>query len=248
MIDTWDNKVCLVLTFPCRVKANELESYLQRSYSVKKPLIIIFILLVATPLLFGFTQKRTPQLSAKLPPPPNLDLQENVQLDLSILGAPIATKEQCLAYLLKKNPYPLLSIPPGKLVDMYYEAGLTEGVRPDVAFAQSLHETGYFKYGGDVSPFQNNFAGIGATGNKARGASFALPLTGIYAQMQHLRGYATSLPPAAPLVDPRYDVLKTTPYFGKATTWISLNGKWAVPGNTYGQMILAIHEKIVEQR
>ena len=42
-------------------------------------------------------------------------------------------------------------------------------MRGDVAFAQSLHETGFFKYGGIVLPTQNNYAGIGALNGNTKG-------------------------------------------------------------------------------
>ena len=39
-----------------------------------------------------------------------------------------------------------------QLAQFFLEEGEAEGVRGDVAFAQSLHETGFFKYGGIVLP------------------------------------------------------------------------------------------------
>ncbi len=177
-------------------------------------------------------------------PAVKFELQDKTILDLSILGAPIATKEQCITYLLMKNPLPYLSVSPQELINLFYEEGLREGIRPDVAFAQSLHETGFFKYGGDVLPAQNNYSGLGAIGNGAKGLWFPDARTGIRAQMQHLKAYASIDPPSMPIVDPRYDLVKRSSFFGNSKTWESLNGKWAVPGKTYGQMILAIHEKI----
>ncbi len=85
-------------------------------------------------------------------------------VDLTIMGAPIATKEQCVNYLLRHNHFTLINTTPKQLVDYYYaEAGL-EGIRPDLAFAQALHETGNFRYGGDVISLQNNYCGLGTTG------------------------------------------------------------------------------------
>ena len=40
---------------------------------------------------------------------------------------------------------------------MFLEEGAAEGVRGDVAWAQSLKETGFFRYGGIVLPEQNNY-------------------------------------------------------------------------------------------
>jgi len=178
------------------------------------------------------------------PSPVKFELQDKTILDLSILGSPIATKEQCVTYLIARNPLPYLSISPQELIDLFYEEGLLEGIRPDVAFAQSLHETGFFKYGGDVLPSQNNYAGLGAIGNGAKGIWFPDARTGIRAQIQHLKAYASTTAPCTPIVDPRYDLVKRSSSFGNLKTWESLNGKWAVPGKTYGQMILTIHQRI----
>lgn len=183
---------------------------------------------------------------------PKIHLKQERDFDLSIMGANLATKEQCVKYLLNKNPLPLLTVSPEELVNDFYREGAIEGVRPDVAFAQSLHETGFFRYGGDVIALQNNYAGIGTTGavvnnKRVKGHTFKNANEGVTAQIQHLLGYASTRPPKKVIVDPRYALLKTTPYFGKAQTWIGLNGKWAVPGKTYGQKVLQIHAEILSQ-
>ena len=57
----------------------------------------------------------------------------------------------------------MIGISVEELAETYLEEGKIEGVRGDVAFAQALKETGYFKYGGDVKPDQHNYTGIGTT-------------------------------------------------------------------------------------
>lgn len=163
----------------------------------------------------------------------------------SILGEPVATKEQCVKYLLKYNPKPSLTVSPQKLVDYYYEEGLREGVRPDVAFAQALQETGYFKYGGLVLPSQNNYCGLGTTGKSVKGAWFKSAQLGVRAHIQHILAYASVKKPQVEIVDPRYQLVTTTKNFGKAKTWTDLDGKWAVPGHGYGEKILKIHTAIL---
>ena len=166
--------------------------------------------------------------------------------DLSILGGPLATRKLCVEYIKRKNPLPLIIIRVDKLVDIFYEEGMKEGVRPDVALAQSLHETGNFRYGGDVLPLQNNYAGIGAIGNKVKGASFSTPTLGIKSQIQHLLAYSTTKLPVAPIVDPRYGLLTKIPAkYGQIKTWQGLSGNWAVPGVGYGDKILKIHREIL---
>lgn len=175
-------------------------------------------------------------------------LKTGIVFDLTIMGGPIATKEQCVNYLLRHNPFPLITTTPKKLVDYYYLEGGLEGIRPDLAFAQALHETGNFNYGGDVIPLQNNYCGLGTTGGGVKGAWFPSPEIGVRAQMQHLLAYTSTRSPVMSVVDPRYELVKRSDKFGQSSTWTSLNGKWAVPGNSYGQMILQIHEKIVSEK
>ncbi len=209
--------------------------------------IIFLVFTMLTSLCLPTSQARKTD-TAKGPPGTSIhfELKDHTHLDLSILGQPLATKQQCLDYLLSKNPIPLLAVSPQELIDLFYEEGLREGIRPDVAFAQSLHETAFFKYGGDVVSIQNNYAGLGTTGKGIKGAVFAQPRLGIRAQIQHLKAYATPLAPSVEIVDPRYTLLRKTPSFGKTDTWQSLNGRWAVPGITYGQTILRIHQEILK--
>ncbi|WP_404331948.1 glucosaminidase domain-containing protein [Mesobacillus maritimus] len=127
---------------------------------------------------------------------------------------------------------------------MYYLTfGEYYGIRGDVAFAQSMHETDYLRFTGVVQPEQNNFCGLGATGPNNPGASFETPREGVLAHLQHLYAYASTkpLPRRYPLVDPRFDLVDR----GSATTWVGLNGKWAVPGTTYGQSILDLYGRMI---
>lgn len=175
-------------------------------------------------------------------------LKSDVFVDLTIMGDPIATKEQCVEYLLRRNPFPMISTTPKELVEYYYKEGGREGIRPDVAFAQALHETGNFRYGGDVISLQNNYCGLGTTGQGVKGAWFPTPEIGVRAQIQHLLVYTSTRAPMLPIVDPRYELVKRSDKFAQSYTWTDLNGKWAVPGKTYGQMILKIHENILTGR
>jgi N-acetylmuramoyl-L-alanine amidase len=73
--------------------------------------------------------------------------------------------------------------------DLYRKAGEKWGVSWDVAIFQSCLETGFFwtkTTPKDVKPAQNNFAGLGATGDGEHGDSFPSPEEGIEAQIQDL--------------------------------------------------------------
>ena len=163
---------------------------------------------------------------------------------VTIAGEAAATEEQMLAYLLRRNPNPKLTGTPAELVHTYYEEAEHEGVRADVALAQAFKETGFFAYGGDVDWKQNNFCGLGATGNGAKGLSFPDIRTGARAHIQHLLAYSRKERPTKPIVDPRYDLIRTNrpDIYGKLTNWTQLNGVWAVPGKNYGQEILMIRD------
>ena len=158
--------------------------------------------------------------------------------DNMIMGGAVATQEQCVRYLLKHNPNPKLNVTPQELVSYYYEEGSRTGIRPDIAFAQALKETGYFRYGGTVIPAQNNYCGLGTTSATVQGAYFATPRLGVKAHIQHLLAYASVEPPQDNIVDPRYDLVRQSYGSNTLTQWKDLNGRWAVPGVGYGQSIL----------
>lgn len=100
---------------------------------------------------------------------------------------------------------------------------------------------------GYVLPSDHNYAGIGAYNGSDRYMCKPTVRQGVRAQVQHLRNYAdpsaTPYNLGAPLeTRPRYDASNYVSfvYHGAAPRWIDLNGKWAVPGTTYGQRILQI--------
>ena len=158
--------------------------------------------------------------------------------DNMIMGGAVATQQQCVRYLLKHNPNPKLNVSPQELVSYYYEEGSRTGIRPDIAFAQALKETGYFRYGGTVIPAQNNYCGLGTTSATVQGAYFATPRLGVKAHIQHLLAYASVEPPQDNIVDPRYELVRRSYGSNTLTQWKDLNGRWAVPGVGYGQSIL----------
>ena len=114
--------------------------------------------------------------------------------------------------------------------EIVYEEAEAEGIRAEVVFAQVCKETGYLQFGGDVSPEQCNFAGIGAVGGGAAGEFFDDVRTGIRAQVQHLKAYSTVEELCGECVDPRFDYVKrgTSPY----VEWLGIQenpygGGWA---------------------
>ena len=169
------------------------------------------------------------------------------EYDTAIIGTPLASQEQCVSYLLSVNPHPAISVSPRELVAYYYEEGAREGIRPDVAFAQALKETGFFRYGGTVTPDQNTYCGLGTTSTEIKGAYFATSQIGVRAHIQHLLAYASTRRPVRPVVDPRYNLVRNV--YGTITlgNWQDLNGRWAVPGDSYGQSILSMFRAILRK-
>ncbi len=165
--------------------------------------------------------------------------------NVNILGQPMASQAQCVTFLLRGNPNPNISVSPEELVAYYYEEGAREGIRPDVAFAQALKETGFFGYGGTVTPDQNNYCGLGTTSRTVKGVYFPTAQMGVRAHIQHLLAYASTRLPIEPVVDPRYMLVRNL--YGDETlgTWTDLNGRWAVPGYTYGQSIMEMFRQIL---
>ncbi|KAB7705992.1 N-acetylmuramoyl-L-alanine amidase [Bacillus aerolatus] len=155
----------------------------------------------------------------------------------SVLGQTFLSPEQMDQYVKKVNSNAL------ELGHYYLTFGEYYGVRGDVAFAQAMHETDFLRFSGVVKPNQNNFCGLGTTGPDNPGASFDTPREGVLAHIQHLFAYASTktLPDKYPLVDPRFNLVTR----GSASTWVALNGKWAVPGTNYGQSILNIYERTI---
>lgn len=128
---------------------------------------------------------------------------------------------------------------------IYYEEAVKEGVRPEVAFAQTMKETGWLQYGGDASISQYNFAGLGTTGGGVAGNSYADVRTGVRAQIQHLKAYATDQSLSQDCVDDRYTYV--TKGCAPFVEWLGQNENpegygWAT-GLNYGYDIVdMIHE------
>ena len=176
-------------------------------------------------------------------------IQPEEQNAVTIFGEPMVSQQAMVQYILSRGVEPKLNCSLEELVGYYYEEAGREGIRPDVALCQAIKETGFFQYGNDVKPRQNNFCGLGATGNRNPGYSFLTPQRGVRAHIQHLLAYASTEKPQLPLVDPRYEILceKYPQYHGAVQYWTGLNGRWAVPGTHYGQEILQLWQAAKHQ-
>ena len=163
-----------------------------------------------------------------------------------IMGAAVATADQMKAYIKAKNP----SVPQSVLdmVPLYLSEGAAEGVRGDIAFAQSCLETGNFGFAGSaVTLDQNNFCGMGVTANGLKGNSFDTPQFGIRAQIQHLRAYASTDALKNECIDPRFKYVVRG--CAEVVEWLgqqeNLQGKGWASGTGYGEKILTILKAIL---
>ncbi|HMS87519.1 MAG TPA: DUF4214 domain-containing protein [Acidimicrobiales bacterium] len=134
-----------------------------------------------------------------------------------------------------------------ELATYYVDEGAAEGVAGDIAFAQSIVETGYFGFSARVPPELNNFSGLGAVDSGTTAEAFPDARTGVRAQIQHLRAYAdptvTEANLAHPLVDTRFALVKPK---GRATTWDQFGGGvWATDPD-YAGKVLGIRQQIMQ--
>lgn len=163
----------------------------------------------------------------------------------AIMGTAVATAKQMQEYIKKVNANVAQSVI--DMIPFYLSEGKTEGVRGDIAFAQSCLETGNFGFSQSaVTLDQNNFAGMGVTQNGMKGLSFETPQLGIRCQIQHLKAYASTDALKNENIDPRFKYVTrgSAPY----VEWLGIqeNPKgigWAA-GAGYGEKILSILSKI----
>ena len=166
----------------------------------------------------------------------------------AIMGKAAATAEQMKSYLKKKNP----SVPQSVLdmIPLYISEGEAEGVRGDIAFAQSCLETGNFTFSGSaVTLPQNNFCGLGVTQRGKTGLSFGSPQLGIRAQIQHLKAYASTDKLRNERIDPRFRYVTRgcAPYAEWLGQKENPQGKGWAAGEKYGEKILSILKAVISE-
>ena len=203
------------------------------------------------------------------PAPPNqiwlpLVTGGSVPDDLPILGTASGTAQQAVAWLAPRavgyTPYDVVAI-----VDAYVSTGTDGAVDWFLALAQMAHENGSLTSWWAQRP-RRNPAGIGVTGRVQPGTPDAPPGEGwtwdggqwregwsfptwandaVPAHTGRLLAYALrddQADAAQQALITRALAYRPLPasYRGAATTIRGLNGRWAVPGSTYGQQIIAL--------
>ena len=141
------------------------------------------------------------------------ETEENDQTENSytIMGETSSTEEQMIKNFQRSGyEYPAEELEKGGAGDLAVfckiikEEAEAEGVRAEVLFVQAMKETGWLQFGGDVKITQFNFGGLGATGNGEPGETFPDVRTGIRAQVQHLKAYASEEDLVNECVDTRF--------------------------------------------
>jgi Mannosyl-glycoprotein endo-beta-N-acetylglucosaminidase len=163
-----------------------------------------------------------------------------------ILGPSLLSAGDLAAFVRARGGTPQLSVSLEALAQIYIEESAAVGVRGDVAWAQSILETGWFEFANSmVDPEDNNFAGVGACDTCKGGFSFPDARSGVRAQMQLLRVYVDdgvgrdSL--GKPLLLP--GTLRLS-FRGDVQSWWDLTGTWAT-ANTYGNRVYDLYNRMV---
>jgi hypothetical protein len=146
---------------------------------------------------------------------------------------------QLQLFLKNNNESALIQFP--DLPKLYREEANIEGVNYDIAFCQMCLETGFLRFGTDIKPQQNNFAGLGAVGGGFQGASFPSARMGVRAHIQHLKAYASLEPLVQEQVDPRFRFVTR----GVAPSINQLSGRWSADLD-YGTKITSIIRRLYE--
>lgn len=157
-----------------------------------------------------------------------------------IMGKSKISAEKMSAFVKSKNPN---AQDIDRIAKAFVEVGEKYNIRGDVAFCQSIIETGWFKFDGGtaVTPDQHNYCGLGVTSKGVKGHAFDTVEDGVKAQIQHLYAYATkdALPKGEEIIDPRFKYVSR----GVAPHWEDLNMRWAM-NDKYGQHIISIYEQL----
>lgn len=141
------------------------------------------------------------------------ETEENDQTENSytIMGETSSTEEQMIKNFQRSGyEYPAEELEKGGAGDLagfckiIKEEAEAEGVRAEILFVQVMKETGWLQFGGDVKITQFNFGGLGATGNGEPGETFPDVRTGLRAQVQHLKAYASEEDLVNECVDTRF--------------------------------------------
>jgi hypothetical protein len=198
----------------------------------------------------------------------NMVPQQTVTVNSPIIAMPRVTQDKASNFILSRSPKPAYSTSDvhNLIVPAYFAIAAQSGVDPCIALAQAIHESANFSSWWVQIP-RRNPAGLGVTGETSVNAPHPedvnawayKPETKLYykglvfetwqlaalAHIGRLLAYATT--PSGRTAVQQQVVAQALAFRplplalqGTAPTLLGLNGKWAVPGTTYGQSIATI--------
>ena len=121
------------------------------------------------------------------------------------------------------------------------KAAKAENVNAYFVLSQQLLETGNLKFENScVKPEYYNFAGLGATDANPKPNKFFSNYEGQLAQVQHLKGYASTETLSEECKDQRFDLLNDKR--GSASNAAELSNKWA-SNSSYGELLAEMYNQ-----
>ncbi|KAB8141091.1 hypothetical protein F8S13_21105 [Chloroflexia bacterium SDU3-3] len=191
--------------------------------------------------------------------------------DAPIVGPASGPPDAAVRWLAPRADASYTDYDLAQIVAAYQSLGDAAGMDWFLAIAQMCHETGSITSWWSLRP-RRNPAGIGVTGQSMPGAPDAPPNgdasrwayrdgrwyegvsfaewndDAVAAHLGRLLAYALKTPQndmQQRLIDYAMTVRPLpASYRGVAPTIIGLNGKWAVPGTTYGQTIISLRDRM----
>jgi hypothetical protein len=130
-------------------------------------------------------------------PQPNVNYNRAVNTSRSVIGTGSTNPQRVIAFAARKRNS-ALSNSEIVIINEYFNEARYEGVNVDLAIAQMLHATDYFRNRERMA--NCNYGGLS-------GASFQNWTIGVRAHIQHLKAYANQKPNRGEIVDPRFYVV-----------------------------------------
>ena len=166
----------------------------------------------------------------------------------NIMGAQSTTVTQMVSFLNSKHisfNESLYGMTLQQFCQLYLDECSAEGVDVAVALCQSMLETGWLKYGGQVQASQLNFAGI-KTADGSAFQTFNSVQEGIRAQVQHLKAYASADALVNTCVDPRFNLVRrgTAPYVEWLCSTNNPNGTGWTSDSGYSEKIVKFMDEL----
>lgn len=166
-----------------------------------------------------------------------------IKVSPSNLTPQCATPGRLMAFLSQRNAK--FSERYRGIATEYMRHGEKLKIRWDYAFFQMLVETGNLTYTGDVKPYQNNFAGLAATGHGVQGESFKDISLGVRAHLEHVLMYT-----GEKIQNPVAERTRNIQEWGVLTNWQKsikepitfgdLAKKWAPTSHAYAKDISSV--------